>query len=114
MREALGQGAGLDDGRADPDPVAGWGPEHVAHPALYLSHESCPVNGEAFFAGGGRIARMFLAETRGLVDPDLTAERLRDSWDVVNDISDCFVPRDVPHWHNITTAHHSAVLAAER
>lgn len=39
-----------------------------------LSHEACPVNGELFVAGAGRIARTVIGETRGVVAPDATPE----------------------------------------
>ncbi len=41
-----------------------------------LCHESCPVNGELFVAGGGRIARTVIGETDGWIDPDMTVEQL--------------------------------------
>ncbi|GAA1859210.1 SDR family NAD(P)-dependent oxidoreductase [Pseudonocardia ailaonensis] len=40
-------------------------PEAVAPIVALLAHEDCPVNGEIFFAGGGRVARPFMAETPG-------------------------------------------------
>ncbi|MBM3595466.1 MAG: SDR family NAD(P)-dependent oxidoreductase [Alphaproteobacteria bacterium] len=39
-----------------------------------LCHEACPVSGELFVAGGGRIARTVIGETRGWIDPDMTVE----------------------------------------
>jgi hypothetical protein len=39
-----------------------------------LGHEDCPVTGEHFIAGGGRIARTVIGETRGWVDPAMTIE----------------------------------------
>ncbi len=39
-----------------------------------LCHEACPVSGELFVAGGGRIARTVIGETRGCIDPDMTVE----------------------------------------
>ncbi|MCB2046971.1 MAG: SDR family NAD(P)-dependent oxidoreductase [Novosphingobium sp.] len=41
-----------------------------------LCHESCPVNGELFVAGGGRIARTVIGETQGCIDPDMTIEQV--------------------------------------
>jgi hypothetical protein len=55
-------------------------PELVAPLVAWLAHESCTSTGEIFSAGGGRIARVFVAESKGWLDPDLTAERVRDAW----------------------------------
>ena len=63
----------------------GRGPELVVPMLLVLAHESCPVNGELFEAGLGRFSRLFVAETRGVVGPDLTAEDLLDRWDEIVD-----------------------------
>jgi NAD(P)-dependent dehydrogenase (short-subunit alcohol dehydrogenase family) len=48
--------------------------DQVSPLAALLAHEDCPVNGELFVAGGGRIARTVIGETRGVVDPDMTIE----------------------------------------
>lgn len=39
-----------------------------------LCHEACPVSGELFAAGAGRIARTVIGETDGIVDPAMTVE----------------------------------------
>ena len=41
-----------------------------------LSHEDCPANGELFVAGGGRVARTVIGETRGYQNPEMTIEDL--------------------------------------
>jgi len=48
--------------------------ELVSPLVALLGHEACPVSGEFFVVGGGRIARTLLAETHGIVKPDLTVE----------------------------------------
>jgi NAD(P)-dependent dehydrogenase (short-subunit alcohol dehydrogenase family) len=45
-------------------------PEAVASFVTWLCHPSCPVSGEAFSVGGGRAARVVLAENRGVVLDD--------------------------------------------
>jgi NAD(P)-dependent dehydrogenase (short-subunit alcohol dehydrogenase family) len=55
-------------------------PEHVVPMLLVLAHASCPVNGEIMWAGLGRFARIFLGETRGIVDPELTPEGILERW----------------------------------
>lgn len=45
-------------------------PERIAPFVAYLVHESCTINGECFSVGGGRAARVFLGEARGVTLPD--------------------------------------------
>jgi hypothetical protein len=54
---------------------------------LVLAHEQSPVNGEIMWAGLGRFARIFLGETRGVVDPELSAEGIIERWDEIVDES---------------------------
>lgn len=50
--------------------------ELVSPLVALLCHEQCPVNGELFVAGGGRIARTVIGETAGWIDPDMTIEQV--------------------------------------
>ncbi len=50
-------------------------PGLVTPVVVALAHHSCTVTGELLVTAGGRIARTVLAETHGVVDPALTAER---------------------------------------
>ncbi|HKD67538.1 MAG TPA: SDR family NAD(P)-dependent oxidoreductase [Candidatus Binataceae bacterium] len=54
-------------------------PERAAVAVGYLAHEDCAVSGECIVSGGGRIARMFIGQTHGVVDPEITIEGLRDN-----------------------------------
>ena len=58
-------------------------PDKVATAIAPLLHEKAPTTGEAFTAGGGRIARVFLAGTRGYFNPDLTSEDVVANWDQI-------------------------------
>ena len=49
-------------------------PELVSSAVLLLSHEKCPVTGEIFAVAGGRVARVVVAETPGLIKRDLSPE----------------------------------------
>ncbi|MGW4420648.1 SDR family NAD(P)-dependent oxidoreductase [Streptosporangium sp. NPDC004631] len=49
-------------------------PALVSPAVVYLSHERCSLNGEVLAVGAGRVARTFVAETRGVVRADLTPE----------------------------------------
>ena len=57
-----------------------------------LAHESCPVNGEIISAGGGRAARIFLAETAGLVAPGLSPAELLARWPQIVDDETTVIP----------------------
>ncbi|HYT38826.1 MAG TPA: SDR family NAD(P)-dependent oxidoreductase [Acidimicrobiia bacterium] len=72
-----------------------------AHPALiapaaaYLVHEDCPVTGEMLSVGAGRVARNFVAETHGYLNPDLTLEDVRDHFGEVVAEDGYHVPADM-------------------
>jgi NAD(P)-dependent dehydrogenase (short-subunit alcohol dehydrogenase family) len=71
------------------------GPEFVTPIVTFLAHESCPVTGEVYSVGGGRVARVFIGVTPGLVDPGLTAESVRDHFDEIRDETDYTVPANL-------------------
>jgi hypothetical protein len=73
------------DDSAPPDPTRS--PERVVPMLLVLAHELCPVNGEIMWAGLGRFARIFIGETRGIVDPGLTPESVLARWGEIADES---------------------------
>ena len=54
-------------------------PERAAIAVGYLAHEDCAITGECIVSGGGRISRMFIGQTHGYVDPNITIEGLRDN-----------------------------------
>jgi NAD(P)-dependent dehydrogenase (short-subunit alcohol dehydrogenase family) len=58
-------------------------PELVSAFVLTLCHESTPVSGETFIAGGGRAARVFFQTSRGHFESDPSPESFRDNWDAV-------------------------------
>ncbi|MEV8635907.1 SDR family NAD(P)-dependent oxidoreductase [Streptosporangium sp. NPDC051023] len=62
---------------------AGFAPERVSALVAFLSHESCEVSGEVFTVGGGRVARVFVAEGPGWRQDDHTVEDIRDNWDAI-------------------------------
>lgn len=71
---------GLPPLPADHQPDPSRGPEHVTPMLLLLTHDSCPCTGETLTAGLGRFARIFWAETPGLVAPDIGPEDLLARW----------------------------------
>lgn len=67
-------------------------PERVAPVAAYLVHDDCEVTGEVWRAAGGRVARIFTAETPGCTLEDLEPEDVRDHIDQIRDEKDYTVP----------------------
>jgi NAD(P)-dependent dehydrogenase (short-subunit alcohol dehydrogenase family) len=74
------------------------GPEHVAPIVVYLASATCQVSGEAFSAGGGRYARVFMGVANGWLSPRdviATAEEIGDHLDMIQDLNDFLVPGSV-------------------
>jgi len=59
------------------------GPELVAPVVGWLSHESCSITGEMLISMAGRVARAFLAETRGVYRDPWTIEQVAQQMDVI-------------------------------
>ena len=82
---------------ADPTGRLAWirescTPERAAPVAAYLVHEDSDITGEVWRAAGGRVARIFVAETPGFTDLDLTLEEVRDNVARIRDENDYTVP----------------------
>jgi NAD(P)-dependent dehydrogenase (short-subunit alcohol dehydrogenase family) len=58
-------------------------PALVSPVVAWLAHEDCPVTGEIYSVGGGRVARFFIGMTTGYTNPKLTLEDVRDNWDQI-------------------------------
>ena len=67
-------------------------PELVSPIVAWLVHEDCPVTGEIYSAGGGRIARFFIGLTEGYYNPALTLEDVRDHFEQIRDETGYIVP----------------------
>ncbi|MBK9179039.1 MAG: SDR family oxidoreductase [Acidimicrobiales bacterium] len=61
----------------------------------WLAHEDCPSTGEVYAVGGGRVARVFIAETRGYFNKGLSVEDVRDHWDEIRDETGYSVPANL-------------------
>lgn len=70
-------------------------PDRVAMPAAYLLSAACAVSGEAFAVGGGRIARVTLAEGEGVLDAGDAIEQARDAMPRVMADTAFAYPRDL-------------------
>jgi NAD(P)-dependent dehydrogenase (short-subunit alcohol dehydrogenase family) len=67
-------------------------PALVSPVVAYLAHEACPVNGEVYVAGGGRVSRMFIGMTKSYTNADLSIEDVAEHWDAINDEAGYHVP----------------------
>lgn len=87
---------GMDQLRAERDPVAAqMDPALVAPMVGYLAHEACEFSGQAYLAGGGRFAHLFVGVTDGYLPPEphkATIEDVAENLGRINDRSDYYVP----------------------
>jgi NAD(P)-dependent dehydrogenase (short-subunit alcohol dehydrogenase family) len=67
-------------------------PALVSPVVAYLVSEDCPVTGEIFSVGGGRVARVFIAEGPGYFKKDLTVEDVRDNFETISSQADFVCP----------------------
>ncbi len=64
--------------------LAKQSPAELSSPAVaFLSHELCPVTGECIDAVAGSVKRVYLAQTEGFADPDLTVDMIGKRWEEV-------------------------------
>ena len=70
-------------------------PALAAPVAAWLVSEECPVTGEIYSAGGGRVARFFVGLTEGYANPALTVEDVRDHAGQIRDETGYSVPTGV-------------------
>jgi hypothetical protein len=61
----------------------------------FLAHESCPVSGQLFSVGGGRVAQVFIGETKGYFNPHLSPEDVQANWDTITDRTGFAVPANL-------------------
>jgi NAD(P)-dependent dehydrogenase (short-subunit alcohol dehydrogenase family) len=58
-------------------------PRLVSPVVAFLCSEECPVTGEVYEVGGGRVSRLFTGLTPGYFDPELTVEAVRDNFEAI-------------------------------
>ena len=58
-------------------------PELVAPVVAFLVHVNCPVTGECIEAVGGEVRRVYVAQTQGFTDRNLTPEEVAARWSEV-------------------------------
>jgi NAD(P)-dependent dehydrogenase (short-subunit alcohol dehydrogenase family) len=69
------------------DLSASVSPSSVSPLVAYLASEECSVNGQIYSVAGGRIARIFVGETEGLVLKDNSAEAIRDDIEAIGEVN---------------------------
>jgi NAD(P)-dependent dehydrogenase (short-subunit alcohol dehydrogenase family) len=74
------------------DLAAKVAPEFVTPVVTYLAHESCAVSGHIYSVAGGRVARVFYAESPGVVLTDVSAEAVRDNLSAIDQPDGFFIP----------------------
>jgi len=75
------------------------GPELVAPVVGWLAHESCSVTGEMFASMAGRVAKAYVAETRGIYRPAWTMEDVAANLDGIRDTTQACIFPPVPTGH---------------
>lgn len=69
-------------------------PERAAVAGAYLLSDQCDHHGQMFTTGGGRVARITLAETEGYMGEGASIEEVRDAMPGILDDSRYYYPRD--------------------
>ncbi|MFM7125412.1 MAG: SDR family oxidoreductase [Actinomycetota bacterium] len=70
-------------------------PSLVSPLVALLAHDDCPVSGQLFSVGGGRVAQVFLGETKGYFNPALTPEDVQDNWTTIVEREGYAVPNNL-------------------
>ena len=70
-------------------------PGHVSPLVAFLAHENCPASGQVFSVGGGRVAQVFIGETKGFYSPKLTPEDVEAHWSTITDQTGYAVPANL-------------------
>ena len=70
-------------------------PDVVSPVVAWLCHEDCPVTGQVFQVGGGRVAKVFVAETKGYWNAAMTPEDVVANYDTMMDETAYIVPTSV-------------------
>jgi NAD(P)-dependent dehydrogenase (short-subunit alcohol dehydrogenase family) len=70
--------------------------ELVTPVVAWLAHESNEGTGETYSVGGGRVARVFVAEGPGFTGKNgLSAEDVRDNWQQINETEPYLLPKNI-------------------
>jgi NAD(P)-dependent dehydrogenase (short-subunit alcohol dehydrogenase family) len=75
------------------------GPELVAPTVGWLAHESCSINGEMLISVAGRVAKAFIAETRGVYAPAWSIEQVAERMPQIRNPESPWIFPAVPSGH---------------
>lgn len=75
------------------------GPELVAPAVGWLAHESCSITGEMLISIAGRVAKAYVAESRGLYQHAWTIEDVAAQMQAISDPANPLVLAPVPSGH---------------
>lgn len=81
-------------------------PASVSPLVAYLAHEACSVNGHVYSVAGGRIARIFVTETHGVVLTENTAEAIRTHLSLIDEL-------DVDRFHEPSSLGEATTIIAK-
>src|SRR5690349_18190907 len=70
-------------------------PEHITPIVAWLAHEDCPVTGELYSCGGGRVARIFIGVGPGYTNKNLTLEDVRDNFEQIRSDEGYIIPASI-------------------
>src|SRR5258708_36349994 len=70
-------------------------PEQVSPVVAYLCHRECSISGQVLSVGGGHVSAVVTSVTRGITQPDLSAEPVRDRLDAIFNLDGAIVPRQL-------------------
>ena len=68
-------------------------PEQVSPVVAYLCHHECRISGQVLSVGGGHVSAVVTSVTRGITEPQLSAESVRERLDEILDLDGAIVPR---------------------
>jgi NAD(P)-dependent dehydrogenase (short-subunit alcohol dehydrogenase family) len=83
------------------DLAAKVGPECVTPVVTFLASEDCNVSGHIYSVAGGRVARVFYAESPGVVLPNLSPESVRDNLAMIDEPGGFYIPDSLDEETNI-------------
>jgi NAD(P)-dependent dehydrogenase (short-subunit alcohol dehydrogenase family) len=94
----------MSAGLLDDEWVRRLKPELVSPAVVWLAHERCTSNGGVYSVAAGRIARVFVAETKGYYSPDLKPEDIEARWSQICDEDGYSVPTSAEGERNVLAA----------
>jgi NAD(P)-dependent dehydrogenase (short-subunit alcohol dehydrogenase family) len=72
-------------------------PELVAPVVGWLSHEACSISGEMLVSVAGRIAKAYVAETRGVYRPSWTIDKVNEEINAIRDADEPLIFPVLPY-----------------